>query len=102
MKLGMILDAPFPDDARVSNECDELIKSGHEIFLFCLSYKKKFQKIEVYNGINIKVAKEFKISREDQDVFSFNSHMKAIQAIKNGKFDSQIVPITSIDNIYQL
>ena len=36
MKLGMILDAPFPDDARVSNECDELIKSGHEIFLFCL------------------------------------------------------------------
>ena len=54
MKLGMILDAPFPDDARVSNECDELIKSGHEIFLFCLSYKKKFQKIEVYNGINIR------------------------------------------------
>ena len=46
MKLGMILDAPFPDDARVANECDELIKSGHEIFLFCLSYKKKFQKIE--------------------------------------------------------
>ena len=54
MKLGMILDATFPDDARVSNECDELIKSGHEIFLFCLSYKKKFQKIEVYNGINIR------------------------------------------------
>ena len=54
MKLGMILDAPFPDDARVSNECDELIKSGHEIFLFCLSYKKKFQKIEVYNGRHIR------------------------------------------------
>lgn len=45
MKLGMILDAPFPDDARVSNECDELIKSGHEIFLFCLSYKKNFRKL---------------------------------------------------------
>ena len=40
------------------------------------------------------VAKDFNISREDQDVFSFNSHMKAIQAIKDGKFDSQIVPIT--------
>ena len=38
MRIGMILDAPFPDDARVSNECDELIKRGHKIFLFCLSY----------------------------------------------------------------
>ena len=45
------------------------------------------------------VAKDFNISREDQDVFSFNSHMKAIQAIKDGKFDSQIVPIT-VDETY--
>ena len=37
----MILDAPFPDDARVSNESDELIKRWHEIFLFCISYKQK-------------------------------------------------------------
>ena len=50
----MILDAPFPDDARVSNECDELIKRGHEIFLFCLSYRQKFKKKEVHNGINIR------------------------------------------------
>ena len=50
----MILDAPFPDDARVSNECDELIKRGHEIFLFCLSYKQNFLKEEVYDGINIR------------------------------------------------
>ena len=49
MRIGMILDAPFPDDARVSNECDELIKRGHEIFLFCLSYKQKFLKEEVYD-----------------------------------------------------
>ncbi len=37
MRIGMILDAPFPDDARVSNECDELIKRGHKIF-FILSF----------------------------------------------------------------
>ena len=54
MRIGMILDAPFPDDARVSNECDELIKRGHEIFLFCLSYRQKFLKKEVYSGINIR------------------------------------------------
>ena len=45
MRIGMILDAPFPDDARVSNECDEIIKRGHEIFLFCLSNKQKLLKV---------------------------------------------------------
>ena len=55
----MILDAPFPDDARVSNECDELIKRGHEIFLFCLSYKQKFLKEEIYDGIKSVPPKKF-------------------------------------------
>ena len=39
------------------------------------------------------VAKEYKVSREDQDAFSFNSHQKAIKAIKEGKFKEEIVPI---------
>lgn len=39
------------------------------------------------------VAKEFNVSREDQDIFSFNSHQKAIAAIKAGKFKDEIVPI---------
>ena len=38
----MILDAEYPNDARISNECESLIKAGHEIFLFCLSYNKSF------------------------------------------------------------
>lgn len=40
------------------------------------------------------VAKEYKVSREDQDAFSFNSHQKAVKAIQNGAFAGQIVPIT--------
>jgi acetyl-CoA acyltransferase len=40
------------------------------------------------------VAKQFNISREDQDEFAFNSHNKALKAQTEGKFDSQIVPIT--------
>lgn len=40
------------------------------------------------------VAKEFNISREDQDLFSFNSHTKAGNAIKQGYFKSGILPIT--------
>ena len=39
------------------------------------------------------VAKEFKVSREDQDLFAFNSHQKALKANAEGKFASQIVPI---------
>ena len=39
------------------------------------------------------VANEFKVSREDQDAFAYNSHMKAIAAIKEGKFKEDIVPI---------
>jgi len=39
------------------------------------------------------VAKQFNISREDQDKFAFDSHMKALKAQADGKFDNQIVPI---------
>ena len=39
------------------------------------------------------VAKEYNVSREDQDAFAFNSHQKAIKAIKEGKFKDEIVPV---------
>src|SRR5690606_29439581 len=39
------------------------------------------------------VANEFNVSREDQDLFAFNSHQKALKAIEDGKFENQIVPI---------
>ena len=45
------------------------------------------------------VAKEFTISREAQDEFSYNSHQKAINAISNGYFKSGILPI-NVDEIY--
>lgn len=40
------------------------------------------------------VAKQFNISRADQDEFAYQSHMKALKAQAEGKFDSQIVPIS--------
>lgn len=45
------------------------------------------------------VAKEYAVSREDQDEFSYNSHQKAINAIKNGYFKSGILPI-NIEQVY--
>ncbi|ASZ12257.1 acetyl-CoA C-acyltransferase [Chitinophaga pendula] len=40
------------------------------------------------------VAREYNVSREDQDQFAFNSHQKALAAIKEGRFKDDIVPVT--------
>ena len=45
------------------------------------------------------VAKEFNVSREAQDEFSYNSHQKAINAIKNGYFKIGILPI-NVEEVY--
>lgn len=45
------------------------------------------------------VAKEFKVSREEQDEFSYNSHRKALQAISNGVFKSGILPM-NVEEVY--
>jgi acetyl-CoA acyltransferase len=45
------------------------------------------------------VAKQYNVSREDQDAFALKSHEKAIAAIKSGRFKDDIVPI-SVDHVY--
>ena len=44
------------------------------------------------------VAKDYNISREDQDEFAYHSHRKAIEAQKNGNLSDGIVPITVREN----
>ena len=53
-------------------------------------------KEDYYWGMGLtaeQVADQYKVSRDDQDEFALNSHLKAVNAISNGKFKSQIVPI---------
>ena len=45
------------------------------------------------------VANEYKVSREDQDAFSYQSHLKAGNAIKEGYFKSGILPI-EVEEVY--
>jgi acetyl-CoA acyltransferase len=45
------------------------------------------------------VAKEFNVSREDQDEFAYNSHRKAGIAIQEGYFKNGILPIT-VEDVY--
>ena len=39
------------------------------------------------------IAREFKVSREDQDEYAYQSHQKALAAMKAGKFKEEIVPV---------
>ena len=39
------------------------------------------------------IAERYRISREEQDKFAFQSHMKAVAAQKGGKFHDEIVPV---------
>lgn len=43
------------------------------------------------------VAKEYHIGREEQDQFAYNSHQKAINAIKDGKFKDEIAPVNIVE-----
>ena len=45
------------------------------------------------------VANQFNISREDQDKFAYQSHMKALRALSENRFQDQIVPI-SVNQTY--
>jgi acetyl-CoA acyltransferase len=45
------------------------------------------------------VAKEYNVNREDQDQFSYNSHVKAINAIKSGYFKNGILPM-NVEEVY--
>ena len=61
----MILDNVYPPDPRVENEALELIKDGHEVFLFCLTYGEERVE-EVAKGIQVRRYKtnsfEYKMS----------------------------------------
>jgi acetyl-CoA C-acetyltransferase len=54
--------------------------------------------IDAYDGIHMgvtaeNIAEKHEISREEQDAFSYNSQVKAITAVDQGRFDDEIVPI---------
>ncbi len=65
----------------------DLAKSGHEDYYWGMGNTAEA------------VANQYKVSREDQDAFAYHSHMKALKAQAEGRFDDQIVPIT-VEQIY--
>lgn len=64
----------------------ELVKNGKEDYYWGMGLTAEA------------VAKEYNISREDQDAFSYDSHQKALAALKSDAFKDQIVPIHIEEN----
>ncbi len=61
-----------------------------------LNYKIASETPEYYLGMGLtaeELAKDYNITREEADEFSVNSHIKALAAIKDGKFKDEIVPV---------
>ncbi|RLD27305.1 MAG: acetyl-CoA C-acyltransferase [Bacteroidetes bacterium] len=65
----------------------DIVKAGHEEYYWGMGNTAEA------------VANQFKVSRKDQDEFAFNSHMKALKALAENRFQDQIVPI-NVDQIY--
>ncbi len=72
-------------------------------FKTALNYGIASEHPDYYVGMGItaeQVAQKYKIGREEQDVFSYQSHQKALAAQAAGYFDSGIVPITVKETYY--
>ncbi|MBA4304563.1 MAG: acetyl-CoA C-acyltransferase [Sphingobacteriaceae bacterium] len=67
-----------------------------------LNYKIASTHGDYYTSMGLtaeQVAGKYGIGREEQDLFAFNSHKKAIAAIESGKFKDEIVPVT-VQEVY--
>ncbi|MFT5255761.1 MAG: acetyl-CoA acyltransferase, partial [Candidatus Paceibacteria bacterium] len=60
----------------------DVVQSGHEDYYWGMGNTAEA------------VANQFNVSREDQDAFAYHSHMKALKAQAENRFQDQIVPIT--------
>ncbi|ELR69803.1 3-ketoacyl-CoA thiolase [Fulvivirga imtechensis AK7] len=66
-------------------------------FKTALNYNITSEHPDYYTSMGLtaeQISQQWKISREDQDEFAYNSHMRAVAAQKEGKFKEEILPIT--------
>jgi len=112
MKAAMIAS-----DAIRSKQCDVVVAGGMESMSSApylmpgarWGYKMNDQTVkdamvhdglwDIFNDMHMGftgeiTAERFKITREESDLFSYESHMKAAAAAKNGKFRDELVPVT--------
>ncbi|HFV7736294.1 TPA: acetyl-CoA C-acetyltransferase [Staphylococcus aureus] len=71
-------------------------KMGHQSMVDSMVYDGLTDVFNQYHmGITAEnLVEQYGISREEQDTFAVNSQQKAVRAQQNGKFDSEIVPVS--------
>ena len=55
------------------------------------------QEVTQFRGAEM-IAEKWSISREDMEAFAFESHRRAIQAIDEGRFRSEIAPLNNVEH----
>ena len=68
---------------------------GNKVAMNPTLFKPGSEQVAIAYGMGItaeKVAEQWKISREEQDVFALESHQRAIRAIEQGEFMDEISP----------
>ena len=76
---------------------------GNKVALSPSVFKDDHVAIAYGMGITAeKVAAEWKISREDQDQFALESHLKALKAIEAGAFKDEISPLEIMSHVPDL
>jgi acetyl-CoA acyltransferase len=86
-------------DILTYSEVQNLLITKKEYRIKIKDIDEMFERITYLLDRTLPVAKEYNVSRAEQDAFSLSSHQKALQAIQQGYFKQGIVPIT-VKEIY--
>ena len=97
----------FAAQAILSGDMDIVVAGGTEMMShqplgsdWPEAWPEDFPHRLVHQGISAEMmAQKWKLSREELDDFACSSHLRAMQAIQNGFFHEQILPVTRPDGI---
>ncbi len=95
----------FGAQAILAGDMDLVVAGGTEIMShqpigadYPAEWPKDFPYELVHQGISAEMmAEKWNLTREELDDFSYESHVRAGNAIQNGYFDEQIMPVTLSD-----
>ena len=95
----------FAAQAILSGDMDLVLAGGTEMMShqplgsdYPAAWPDNFPFPLIHQGLSAELmAQNWSLSREELDEYSYHSHLKAMQAIDQGQFESQILPIQRLD-----
>ena len=97
----------FAAQAILSGDMDLVLAGGTEMMShqplgadYPATWPDDFPYNLVHQGVSAEMmAEKWSLSRDELDDYGYHSHMKAMQAIDSGRFESQILPILRPDGV---